>query len=89
MSDDKQMKKKYAKRIGIAGDTLCQRNGALRSTRLVNDIGCLDSAKAYEKIKNKTEGAMTMVAVPILRGLSLAFCNRPPQQKTVLPEKYW
>lgn len=75
----------YAKIIGIAGVTLCQNHGALFScqrTSQIRDMG------PYEYTRNKTDGITTMNPVARLTGLSLVFCSLPPQQNTVLPEKY-
>ena len=43
----------------------------------------------YEYTRKRIVGNTTMMPLSILIGLSLAFCNLPPQQKTVFPEKYW
>ena len=43
----------------------------------------------HEKPKKRPEGRRIMKAVAMLTGRSRVFCRRPPQQKTVLPEKYW
>ena len=41
-----------------------------------------------EKTKKRTPGTSTKKPVAMLTGLSLVFCNRPPQQNLVLPLKY-
>jgi uncharacterized protein (AIM24 family) len=43
----------------------------------------------YEKAKKRAAGTMIIIAVATFTGRSRVFCRRPPQQKAVLPEKYW
>lgn len=86
MKDDKQIKKRYAKMIGMAGDTSCQKYGPLMK---INKSPCKDlNAVTYETERNKAEGNTTRIPVATLIGLSRVFCNLPPQQNTVLPVKY-
>lgn len=85
INDEMQTNKMYAKQMGIAGVTLCQSHGALfqcQRTSQIRELG------PYEYTRNKIDGITTMIPVARLTGLSLVFCSLPPQQNTVLPEKY-
>ena len=53
------------------------------------DANMVDKSQTYEKPKKRAAGSMIMMAVATFTGLSRVFCSRPPQQKAVLPEKYW
>ena len=43
----------------------------------------------YEKPKKRAEGITIKRPVAMFTGRSRVFWRRPPQQKTVFPEKYW
>lgn len=89
MKDEIQMKNRYAKKNGTAGEAWCDRYGPL--------YGMLASAfpvtqrKAYthEYTRNRIAGKITMMALATFTGRSRVFCNLPPQQNDVFPEKYW
>lgn len=84
-NDEVQTNDIYANTIGIAGVTLCQSHGALFPCQkdVSNPI-----LRPYEYTRNRMDGITTMIPVARLTGLSLEFCSLPPQQNTVLPEKY-
>jgi hypothetical protein len=46
-------------------------------------------SQGAEKPKKRPAGNRMSIPVATLTGRSRVFCNLPPQQKAVLPEKYW
>ena len=84
--EDMHKKEKYANIIGMAGETLYQRYGALLN-RSVKPNKRFD-VDAYSNTKKRIIGTIIKMPVIILIGRSRVFCSRPPQKNTVLPEKY-
>lgn len=61
-----------------------------RSTKSLSALYCTRNGEnTYEKPKKRAEGSTMKRPVAMFTGRSRVFWRRPPQQKTVLPEKYW
>lgn len=75
--------------MGIDGETLSHNHGALQAGQRNGESGTHSDSDTHEKPKKSAAGRMIMMAVAMLTGRSRVFCSRPPQQKAVLPEKYW
>ena len=90
MNEEIQMKKLYAKNIGTAGDTLCQRYIALANAVISFDCHHYRQTNrtTYENTKKSIDGNTTRVPVAMLIGFSLVFWILPAHRNAVFPVKY-